>query len=116
MLRVWTKRIVAIAVIAAIVLGYRWYRDWSSVQAENMADRYALVTAHVWVASVQYRNNPGRFMELRDSILASENLSNEKMFEYLDIYRKRPEKYKYFTERVNQLVDSLLGEKQQSQP
>ena len=44
---------------------------------------------------------------MRDSLLKAHSLSKERMQDYVDRYKNRPEEYDLFTRLVNQYVDSL---------
>lgn len=74
---------------------------------EKETERYAMVTAKVWVGSALFRNEPEKFLLYRDSILKENSVSSEEMRKYLEIYQSKSEKYERFTEMVSEYVDSL---------
>lgn len=96
------------SVIAAIVAGSFAWSPYMEARKKAAAERYAPVTARVWVASALYRNDPDRFIACRDSILEAEGVSAEQLQEYIKDYSKSPEQYKLFTHLTKQMVDSLV--------
>ncbi len=110
----WIKRLVAILIIPAIIVGYITYNRISEKHHREQSSRYALVVAQAWVASARLRDDPDGYAAFRDSLLAVDSLSVDQFHEYLDQYRDRPEKYERFTRLIQQFVDSLSGYGQQS--
>lgn len=105
---VWLKRILFLSVIAAVVAGMFAWSPYMESRKKAAAERYAPVTAKVWVASALYRNDPDRFIVCRDSILKAEGISTEQLQEYIRSYSKKPERYKLFTHLAKRMVDSLV--------
>jgi hypothetical protein len=93
--------------LLVIVFGYFLYNRISTEQQHQQAAKHALVTAQVWITTAKYRLEPERFIAYRDSLLKARSLSMEKMQDYIDQYKNRPEEYDLFTRLVNQYVDSL---------
>jgi hypothetical protein len=93
--------------LAGILGGYRLWSDARTEKNLAEARKYALVTAQVWVASARFRNDSTTFLAWRDSALAANGLSKQKMTEYLEIHKDRAEDYYKFAELVNRYVDSL---------
>jgi len=93
--------------LLVIVFGYFLYNKISTERQHQQAVRQALVTAQVWIATAKYRLEPERFIAYRDSLLKAHSLSMERMQDYIDRYKNRPEEYDLFTRLVNQYVDSL---------
>ena len=104
---IWLKRLAPLVIIAAVVLGVRYYRE-ASVEHHIQEDReMARLTARVWLASAVFRERPDRYKAYRDSVLTAENISNEQMNEYLKAYGDDTEKFSEFTLLVKQYIDSL---------
>jgi len=103
----WVKRLVPFILMVAVVLGYFLYHDISAKRQYQQVQRYALVTAQVWIATAKFRSEPERFIAYRDSLLKVHSLSEERMQNYLEQYKKHPERYDLFTRLVKQYVDSL---------
>ena len=103
----WLKRLILLILLLVIVFGYFLYNKISTERQHQQAVRQALVTAQVWIATARYRLEPERFIAYRDSLLKARSLSIEKMQDYIDWYKNRPEEYDLFTRLVNQYVDSL---------
>lgn len=104
---IWLKRILPLVLIVVGWLGYTQYRQYRTERFYADAERYALVTAKVWLASAQYRDDPGRFSAVRDSLLAASDLSRAKVDEYLKLYDARPEAYSSYVRLVKKYIDSL---------
>ena len=68
---------------------------------------HALVTAKVWYASARFRDDPERFEDYRDTILAEANLSKDQMYQFLELYKNKPVNYEVFAHWVSYYVDSL---------
>lgn len=103
----WLKRLILLIFLLVIVFGYFLYNKISTERQHQQAVRQALVTAQVWIATAKYRLEPEGFIAYRDSLLKAHSLSMEKMQDYIDQYKNRPEEYDLFTRLVNQYVDSL---------
>lgn len=103
----WIKRLILFILLLVIVFGYFLYNKISAERHHQQAVRHALVTAQVWIATAKYRLEPERFMAYRDSLLKAHSLSMERMQDYIDRHKNRPEEYDLFTRLVNQYVDSL---------
>lgn len=70
-------------------------------------DRYASVTAEIWIGSAIYRNQPDQFMAYRDSLLAAHGISGVEIGRFLDQKHQTPEEYLDFVNVVNAKVDSI---------
>jgi len=103
----WLKRLILFILLLVIVFGYFLYNKISTERQHQQAVRHALVTAQVWIATAKFHREPERFMAYRDSLLKAHSLSMERMQDYIDRYKNRPEEYDLFTRLVNQYVDSL---------
>ena len=88
-------------------MAYTQYRQHTAERFYDDAERHALVTAQVWLASAEYRDDPQQFLKFRDSLLQATGLSLEKVEEYLRRYSRRPETYTPYLRLVKQYVDSL---------
>jgi hypothetical protein len=103
----WLRRLIFLLLLAALVLGYLSYKSIITNRRIRQAQKHALVTAQVWVASARLRNEPQRFITYRDSLLTAYGLSKELIQAYLDRYKNQPEKYEDFANLVKWYVDSL---------
>lgn len=104
---VWFKRLLPIVIIAAAWFGYQYWSDRVERERSLEENRLALVTAQVWTATATYRNDSVQYLAYRDSLLESNNVSVEDLYDYIDRYKNKPEKYLPFTLKVSRLVDSL---------
>ena len=104
---IWLKRLIPLLVIGGGILGYNYYEKNTEEKRLRQDDQKALLTAHVWVASAVYRDNPDRFIAYRDSLLEDNNVTREEMTGYLEAYGDRTERFNNFTWLVQQYVDSL---------
>lgn len=104
---IWLKRLLPLVLIVAGWMAYTKYQQHTTERFYDDAERYALVTAQVWLASAEYRDDPQQFLNFRDSLLEATGLSLEKVDEYLRKYSKRPETYTPYLRLVKQYVDSL---------
>ena len=105
---VWFRRLVPFVLIAAAYFGYTYYTEQQQLRAEQKETLYASVTAHIWVASALYRQEPERFTEYRDSVLAAHDLTGEQLDEFVDRYNNTESDPGHFTGKVKRLVDSLV--------
>ncbi|MEW5994631.1 MAG: hypothetical protein AB1744_09565 [Candidatus Zixiibacteriota bacterium] len=105
LVRRWLLLILPVAIILAAWYIHRFRTDLRERQTQERAR----VTARVWVATALYSDNPERFLEYRDSLLAAHKLSVDEMHRYLERYRSRSEKYELFVTLVSQYVDSILA-------
>jgi len=103
----WVKRLVLFILLVAIVFGYLLYHGISAKRQYQQVQRYALITAQVWIATAEFRSEPERFMAYRDSLLTAHSLSKERIRNYFEQYKNHPERYDLFTRLVKQYVDSL---------
>ncbi len=104
---IWLKRLLPLVLIVAGWMAYTRYQQHTAERFYEDAERYALVTAQVWLASAEYRDDPQQFLIFRDSLLEAAGLSLEKVDEYLRKYSSRPETYTPYVRLVKQHVDSL---------
>ena len=104
---IWLKRLLPLVLIVAGWMVYTKYQQHTAERFHEDAERYALVTAQVWLASAEYRDDPQQFLNFRDSLLEATGLSLEKVDEYLRKYSKQPETYTPYLRLVKQYVDSL---------
>jgi hypothetical protein len=104
---IWIKRLSPIIVIVLLWQGYGWYNRIQTERQEQLDHKHALATAHIWLATARFRDNPEQYVVFRDSVLSASGLSTEQMFAYLERNRDHPEKYHPFSEAVKTYVDSL---------
>lgn len=95
-------------VLGLIALAWYTYDTVSTKEMDRATDEYALLTAQVWMASAQYRQQPEQFIAWRDSLLAARSLSLETLEKYFDIYENQPEDYYKFAHKVRVYVESLF--------
>jgi hypothetical protein len=67
------------------------------------------VTARLWVAAAEYRDEPEKYLAYRDSLLTEYDLTLDQMNTFLDSYEKTPEEYRWYAKWVDSYVDSLLA-------
>ena len=77
---VWIRRILPLIVFLGGWQAYSLYQDLSRERRAEEDRELALVTAHVWVATAYFRDEPEKYLEYRDSILAAHDLTKEEMF------------------------------------
>jgi hypothetical protein len=105
---IWLKRLAPFAIIFAVLVFYRYYSQKQAAKQTEIQHRYALATAQVWVASAKYRNDPDRYLQVRDSLLASCSLSVAVMDNFVESNKDRPEEFYSFSNLVTEYLDSLL--------
>ena len=105
---IWLKRLAPFAIIIAALVLYRNYSQQQAAKQTEIQHRYALATAQVWVASAKYRNDPDRYLQVRDSLLESCSLSVAVMDSFVEVNRDRPEEFYSFSTLVTEYLDSLL--------
>jgi hypothetical protein len=103
------KRIIILIIVVLIAAAYPIYHRLKSAHRLELAQKYALVTAQVWVATAEYRKDPDRFLAYRDSLLQAHSVSSEELEKYLKQYESHPEDYDLFTRLVQIYIDSLTG-------
>ncbi|MFH2047986.1 MAG: hypothetical protein ABIJ12_00950 [bacterium] len=104
---IWLKRLVPFILIAAMIWGYYYYRGKQKEEIIETSKEHALVTAKVWYASARFKDEPEKFENYRDTVLAEAGLSKEQMYQFLEIYKKVPVNYEVFAHWVSYYVDSL---------
>jgi len=106
---IWLKRAAPVILIVLLWGGYVFWRGYSEQRREREEDRLATVTARVWIASAEYRHDPDRFIQYRDSLLAASGIKKKRLFSFLKWYQGEQEEYLPFTRKVKTLVDSLVA-------
>lgn len=107
----WLRRYGILLLVVILAAG--WF-TWNRVRADRLAERrerYAQTVARLWVAAVEFRNDTTGWAVYRDSVINEHNVSREQLEVYASRYEKKSEKYLPFVERVERLVDSLVGER-----
>jgi hypothetical protein len=104
---IWLKRLLPIIILAAAYGGYHLWDKWSTQRTAREQDRVALVTAQAWIATAKYRNNPERYLEYRDSLLAASGVSRDQVEGFLERRGDPPEEILPFARQVHHFVDSL---------
>lgn len=104
---IWLKRLVPFILIAAIIGGYYFYREKQKEEIIETSKEHALVTAKVWYASARFKDEPEKFENYRDTVLADAGLSKEQMYQFLELYKNVPVNYEVFAQWVSYYVDSL---------
>ena len=105
---IWIKRITPFIIILAGWYGYNYYTIYQYDKVREEQNRYALITAQVWVASVKYRNEPDRYIEYRDSLLLTENLSADSIKLYIEQFKDRAEWLGPLANQIKEYIDSLI--------
>lgn len=105
---VWVRRFIFIVVIIIAVSGYFVITRTSNYLERKEADKYANITARIWLATARYSNNPERYHQFRDSLLKANDITKDELNGYLHEYEKSPEKYLLFVTAVNFKIDSIL--------
>ncbi len=104
---IWIKRIAPFVVITLVILSILWYNKHKKAEFAHNTDNYALVTAQLWIATAQFRNEPEKYLSFRDSLLTAKNISIKEIEIYLKKYEETPEDYYPFTAQLKKYVDSL---------
>ena len=104
---IWIKRIAPFVIIILVILSILWYNKQKKTEFAHNTDNYALITAQLWIATAQFRNEPEKYLLFRDSLLTAQNISIEEIEKYLKEYEDSPENYYLFTVQVKKYVDSL---------
>ena len=104
---IWIKRLIPLVVILAGVLGYNFYVKDARQRKKLQDEQNALITAKVWIASAIYRNYPNSFINYRDSLFKTSNVSASEMTGYLKAYGDKTEQFNNFTLLVQLYIDSL---------
>lgn len=105
---IWIKRILPIIILVSSYYGYNWYKN-NQIEKDNAAvDKYSEITALVWVASAKYRSDPDRFLEYRDSLIASYNLNKDSVIAFIDEYYYDQTKMGRMSQLIKLKVDSLI--------
>jgi len=105
---IWLKRIIPFVIILGGWFGYQYYTNTQLEQKSVTEDKYALLTAQLWVASAKYRLVPEQFEKYRDSILVNSNLDSSKVSNFIDSYRDKADELGNFSEKVKIYIDSLV--------
>jgi hypothetical protein len=92
-----------------VTSGYYIFRKTTAYYEQKEAEKFAHITAQIWVATARYNDNPERYRQFRDSLLSAENISKDDLNDYLNAYQKSPEKYLLFVTAVNVKIDSIAG-------
>jgi len=106
---IWIKRASPFVLIALAWFVWQSYTTEQTRKFEEQQQKYALVTAQVWVASATYRNNPDSFLSYRDSLLNANSLTTDSLDRFLEDYSSEPETLTPFARMVKAAVDSLVA-------
>ncbi len=106
---IWLKRILPLLLIAGGWFFYTGYKERTDLQNERLTEKYALITAKVWLYSAEYRNDSDGFIRARDSLLKASGVTEGEIEQYLKKNRKRPEYYTPYIRKVKTYIDSLSG-------
>lgn len=105
---IWIKRVLPFLIIIGLWYGYDHYKNIKNAEKQAEIDKYALVTAQTWIASLKYRADTDYFIHYRDSLLTANGLSPEKVRMYVQQYANKSEKLEPMGQQVEIYVDSLL--------
>lgn len=104
---IWFKRLIPFVLLGLIWLAYVTIRDYRHDRQARIESKIALVTAHIWIAGAKYHDDPDRFVQYRDSVLKTNELTLDEIESYASKYQKEPEKYERVAELTAEYVDSL---------
>ncbi len=104
---IWFKRIIPFVVLIGGWFAYQEYNVWSIQKVASEDEIMAQATARIWVAAGEFRNEPERYLEYRDSILTSNGLTLGKMTALIKRCESDPAGLFPFTQSVYDLVDSI---------
>ena len=104
---IWLKRILPLVLIGVGWHIYTTYTENQIVQNEQLARQYALVTAQVWLASAEYRDDNTEFLRVRDSIFKASGFTRDDLNLYLQENKSQPEFYTPYIRLVKIYIDSL---------
>ncbi len=104
---IWLKRLLPFVLL--ILIGGGWFLWDKNRQAERLerTQRYAQITARVWVGAAQYRDSAEVFLAWRDSLLRAEGLSADTMEAYLKQGPDDVHQQEDFARLVSYYVDSI---------
>ncbi len=88
---------------------YLFYNKYQTSQEEKLAQKYALITAQSWLGTARFKDEPEKYLEFRDSLLKSRNVSASDIELYLSKHEQKAEKYVGFAGLVKFYVDSLVS-------
>ena len=110
------RRLILPLIIVVAIIGVFFYNRWRTTQASEIRERCAQATAHIWLATATFRDDPEQFLTFRDSILRDHGLTTEEVQAYTSQDAAEPERYAAFVSRVNDLVDSLIAVRTKPSP
>jgi hypothetical protein len=91
-----------------IVAGYLYYNKYKASQKEQLAQKYALITAQSWLATARFKDEPEEYLVFRDSLLKSHNVSTADIESFFSEHEEKSEKYVGFAGLVKFYIDSLV--------
>jgi hypothetical protein len=89
--------------------GYRWNNDYQLSKIIEAEEKYAEVTALIWIASAKYRDDQTKFVNYRDSVLNEFKVNSEEISVFVDQYQSYPEYLGPFANLISEKVDSLVA-------
>ena len=102
-------RIVStLLLVGLVVFGYFRFRDYHEAQKERYYRKYAEAIAEVALAEQLYRHQPDSFLVVRDSILASHNLTRDSIDTFRRALTNQKTEWLKVWEIVKNLTDSLV--------
>jgi hypothetical protein len=104
---IWFKRIIPFVVLVAGWFCYQEYNAWSTQKVATQDEIMAQATARIWVAAGEFREDPERYLEYRDSVLTASGLTLDQMKGLIKRCESDPAGLFPFTQSVYDLVDSL---------
>lgn len=105
----WLRRYLVPLMVVLLVLAFFGWHRWHKQHLAAATEKYARVTAQLWVATATYRQDQQGYLKYRDSLMEANDISADEVDEYLRRWREEPERYDEYASRVSQLVDSLLA-------
>lgn len=104
---IWVKRFSPLVVAVVLWFGWSGYQSYVDSKRRVYDRKIATVTAHLWVASVKFRDQHEVYLAYRDSLLASWGTTAEEIELFPTRYGEEVKVYRRFAATLDSLVDSL---------
>jgi len=100
---------IVLVLIAALIYGYIYYKDYREAEQRREYLAYAGVIAETQVAAEIYRLQPDSFKTARDSILRHYGKTLNQMQSFKDEYKGDERRWAQLWFYVDSLTDSLVA-------
>lgn len=104
----WVRRFIFLLLLIIVTSGYYVVKRTTSYFERKEAEKYAHITAQIWIATARFHDNPEKYRQFRDSLLQSEKITKDDLNDYLHEYQDSPEKYLLFMTAVDVKMDSII--------